>query len=52
MVIIVPVIVDQAESEGTRRLCMAERIQVIARPPVDGAKSPTGFLFSLASFAH
>ena len=48
----VPVIVDQAESEGTRRLCMAERIQVIARPPVDSAKLPTGFLFSLASFSR
>ena len=52
MDIMVLVIVDQTESEGTRRLCMAERVQVIARSPGDGAKFPMGFLFSPTSFAH
>jgi hypothetical protein len=47
-----PVIVDQTESEGTRRLCMAERIQVIARSPIEGTKFPTGFLFSSTNFAR
>jgi len=49
----VPVIVDQTESEGTRRLCTNGGKDSSDRSaPVDGAKFPMGSLFSPTSFAH